>query len=209
MFDVLGDLGATRQSNAYGINNSGQIVGFTGVGNAFIYDSASGTVKDLWGDGGAYAINDKGQVVGCASGYPVLYNNGVVQNLGVLGDLPPITGWNTALAINNAGQVVGNSYLTSDPWSSHAFIWQNGVMQDLNELIGSHPDFTLVEARGINSKGQIIANGWHEAYLLTPNDSSAVPLPSALSTGLLLFGILGMGRLSRVIKRRHWHRQTA
>ena len=52
------DLG---EGTAYGINNSGQVVGQNAAGDAFMYNN--GSVTDL-GGGCAYGINGNGQVVG-------------------------------------------------------------------------------------------------------------------------------------------------
>jgi probable HAF family extracellular repeat protein len=67
----LGTLPGNTSSYAYGINNSGQVVGqsyFGGPGRAFLWDATSG-MQDLGtlpGDCTSYArgINDSGQVVG-------------------------------------------------------------------------------------------------------------------------------------------------
>jgi len=78
---IMTDLGTWRErSQALGINNTGQVVGFSyttgnnpfngaGIGHAFIY--SGGVMTDLGTLGGtptssAYAINDAGQVVGSA-----------------------------------------------------------------------------------------------------------------------------------------------
>ena len=49
-----------------------------------------------------------------------------------LGDLGG--GSSGAVAINNRGQVAGNSYVKTGSW--HAFVWQNGKMTDLGTLGG-------------------------------------------------------------------------
>src|SRR6185503_13442543 len=40
-----------------------------------------------------------------------------------------------AVAINEAGQIIGQSYLAGDA-EQHAFVWQGGVMTDLGTLGG-------------------------------------------------------------------------
>jgi probable HAF family extracellular repeat protein len=65
-----------------------------------------------------------------------------VVNLGTLGsDTEPA-------AINNAGQVVGNSFVDGH-W--HAFIWTDGVMEDLGNLGG-----LTTLASDINASGQVV-----------------------------------------------------
>ena len=72
---------------------------------------------------------------------------------------------NIAFAINNQGQIVGQSDLPGDT-TFHAFLWQNGAMVDLGTLLG---DF-LSAAFGINNKGQVVGqscdqNGNCRAFL--------------------------------------------
>jgi probable HAF family extracellular repeat protein len=157
----LGALGEPQYyystSYAYGINNSGQVVGYSttsaGWEHAFLY-SGKGPMQDLGTLNGsldtsiAYAINNNGQVVGYSQpsgGFldAFRYSNGSMQDLGTLpGDIESY-----AYGINDSGQVVG--YGTLD----HAFLYSgNGPMQDLKTLFGG----SLSQAYGINNSGQVV-----------------------------------------------------
>jgi probable HAF family extracellular repeat protein len=127
------DLGAFGggYSSANGVNNSGQIVGYSstqfGLTHAFLYQN--GSMNDLGTLGGrdsnALGVNDSGQVVGYsfmsgdfydARPYAFLYQNGQMVDLNTL--LQP--GFGTTLtgakSINNSGQIIasgsdGHAYL--------------------------------------------------------------------------------------------------
>jgi len=172
----------------YGINSSGQVVGFVGYlldsDRAFLY-SGSGPMQDLgtlggWGDACAYGINDSGQVVGCAgiSGggshafrtAPNSSINPATDDLGTLG--APYNYGSRAFGINNNGQVVG--YSNSSGGTQHAFVNSGGgPMQELNTLITPSSGWNLTQANAINDKGQIAgtgtnAAGQNHAFLLSP-----------------------------------------
>jgi probable HAF family extracellular repeat protein len=104
-------------SEAYAINNYGQIVGSSitasGQEHAFLY--SGGKMKDIdtlpgGTDSCAVSINDNGQIVGwstTASGeiHAFLYSRGKMEDLGTL----PGGIWSYATGINNKGQIVGYS----------------------------------------------------------------------------------------------------
>ncbi|NJL58569.1 MAG: hypothetical protein HC887_01865 [Desulfobacteraceae bacterium] len=153
------DYGYPPHSFTSGINDSGQVVGFSMVEtfneqyNAFLWEN--GLMKDL-GEGYALGINNMGQVVG-QSGYyrnnnnhALLWDNGSARDIGTLYG----SGNSVALAINDSGYVVGNSFapngqITLMPEASgsywwmpahsvqtHAFIWNNDLgMVDLNSML--------------------------------------------------------------------------
>jgi probable HAF family extracellular repeat protein len=151
--------GGPYASLAFGINNSGQIVGNSNWGQqsgplAFLLTggamSSLGTFGGLWSDG--WDINSSGQVAGTAtdvSGSPraFLYSGGVKQDLGILSQ----SGDSYAYALNDLGHVVGASTYTNNATNPHAFVYRAGVMQDLGTLGG-----TDSLARSINNSGQVV-----------------------------------------------------
>jgi len=181
---------------------------------AVIWGPEPGQIQELHplvGDsvGQALWINDAGQAVGssgsCANSLPppvgvgphaVLWEkDGSVHDLGNLGGtclvlcesalLGPFG--NTALEINNQGQVVGLSALPGDT-TFHAFLWTSETgMQDLGTLPGD----VASGAFGINDRGDVVglsldASGNPRAFLrqngvmtdlstLIPTDSPLLP----------------------------------
>jgi len=153
---------------AYGISNSGKVVGYTwyfaeydmdctnnDCHRAFIYDSATkqmqvlGTLGtgDTYGTIGseAYGINDSDKVVGLSG----------------IGD--------------------GFHHWVSGSGPAYGFIYDstNG-MRDLNSLIPADSGWTIHEATAINNNGQIAATGYKEgvgqhALLLSPTNGSPPP----------------------------------
>ncbi len=164
---------ATCQAGSTGraMNNRGQVVGWSetapfdpgGAWNQHGFLWEDGVMTDLgslgvWSE--AWGINERGQIVGYTDS-PIgaqacLWENGSVYPLGFLG--PP--GWSIAVAVNNAGTVVGWS--TTDAGPQHAYRWSDGSMEDLGALGGGYPQSL---AKAINDRGMIVG--------------VSVPLPSA------------------------------
>jgi probable HAF family extracellular repeat protein len=173
----LGALGplAGSYSIAYGINDSGQVVGFWAAGatainpgsHPFLY--SNGTITSLPEPGNlsgpscqARAISNNGQIAGLCvdtsgNGHLVMWQNGKVTDLGTIGHIGTVQNLE-ALAANNNGQIVG--------WAAGgiSFSYSNGA-------ITSPATFT---ANGINDNGQIVAEASdaassNAAVLLNPN----------------------------------------
>ncbi|HEX8369860.1 MAG TPA: Ig-like domain-containing protein, partial [Pyrinomonadaceae bacterium] len=177
----LGTLGGA-ESAAYGINNSGQIVGYAFNAaqkrRAFLY--ANGQMQDLGTLGGqtatAYGINDAGKVVGISgiNGFEdsraFFYNGATVQNLGVY-EPSGNADYSAAFAVNNANQIVGETSIVSG--NRVAFLYQNNSMT----LVGT--PFAFDSARDINHAGKIVGSdyggdGITKSYIIDSSNTNPV-----------------------------------
>lgn len=156
----LGTLEALDVAIATAINRSGQVVGyepFSSTANntfhAFLY--SNGSMKDihsasLFPSGTiAEGINGSGVVVGqgqltSSSFHAFVYANGKMVDIG-----PPGAYQASAYAINDAGQVVGDSYVSG---GQTGFLYANGKVTDLGVPSGAN----ATSAVAINSTGQIV-----------------------------------------------------
>ena len=145
----LGTLNGSDVSEAYDINNAGQVAGQSD-GRAFLWDAANG-MTDLGaplgaGASWAYGINNAGQVTGVAWYYDPLSGDhsstflwDAANGMTALNAGPTYTE-SQAAALNDAGQVVG--YQWSGPIDP-AFLWMpdspNGLTGSFTDL-GTLPD---------------------------------------------------------------------
>lgn len=212
---------SAAQSCATAVDTSGRIVGWTRSG---ILQRAT-----LWHEGGEHDIdvagsfvatphdmNDQGQVVGARlvisppnppydHAFLTQLNGTAVASNVDLGVLP--TGRDSrALAINEAGLVVGSSSVEYSPglFEERAARWKDGVIADLNALVD--PDspgvprdeqttiplpWRVTRAVDVNASGAILCRGTVDAgsgpelrsFLLKPKVAGLDVQPRALSFG--------------------------
>lgn len=157
-------------SYAVAINQRGQVVGQAycntlNVSFSFLWQS--GKMIDLGSKGvdnnstSGPALNDRGQVVGMNSKlHAFLWQNGMMTDLGILPGRP----YSEAVAINERGQVIGNSYATKDEYGSvsgsRAFVWWKGKIT----AIGS-PAVKETYAAAINERGQVVGTSGGHGFL--------------------------------------------
>jgi len=184
-------------SEAYGINDAGQIAGVWG--DNIHGDPAKAAF--LWQDGElvdlnpvlgaanscAYDIDNKGRIAGWFGKEPYIQSLAFIYNEGHVTELPPIPqGYSSdARGLSEHSYVCGQGYLKDpDPpgWTRRAFLWRVGSMLDLGTLPGN----TQSLAYAVNDLGQVVGycseglpnrgffwqdGEMHEANTLIPPDS--------------------------------------
>jgi probable HAF family extracellular repeat protein len=174
----LGTMSGGTMSGAIGINDAGQVVGYSNVKASSSFDflaffwTPTGGMTNLGTLSGgnsscASAINSAGVIAGdsfISNGHvnAVSWTNHKIRNLGL-----PKSIFTAALDINDDNQIVGESIFSyGPPFESHAFEWSAALgMKDLGTLRGG----TTSMANAINYSGVMVGqsnsggvpNEWH------------------------------------------------
>jgi len=172
----LGNLGGA--SYADGINNAGQIAGYSFLANgtyhAFEYQGGAMTdLNPILGgtNSAAYAINASGQIVGNSYSPtmtdPIGYSNmtSFIDTGGSVTAIATLPGGYTggfATAINSSGQVAGEAFTYSGGqlYPYEAYLYSPGGGGTLTDLGNLDPGVGNSSAAGINDSGQVVGNYW-------------------------------------------------
>lgn len=170
-FTDLGPSFGGPNSAAYGINNAGQVVGWSDGPGGYEYATlwSGGTTTNLgFGPSSiAHGINNSAAIagIGDGAGGALLWTGGTLTYLGSGG----------AIAINNSGTAVGYSPFVAADIAEHATLWTGGSVVDLGALPGG----ALSWAGDVNDGGQVV--GWS-----TDAAHSDGPLPALWSGGAII-----------------------
>jgi probable HAF family extracellular repeat protein len=159
---TLATLPGERFNSVQAINNHGVAVGsstdddvllsyFSAVG----WHSPTAAATAFSAGSHAFGINDHGQVVGSAGARQ--FSSAILWSGNSRTDLGSIMGsYSIARAINNSGQIVGEStYAYDSDQPTHAALWFGDAVTDLGTLGG-----TQSGAADINAAGNVV--GWSE-----------------------------------------------
>ncbi|MDH5729441.1 MAG: S8 family serine peptidase [Gammaproteobacteria bacterium] len=160
---VIGNSG--EQNRASAINDSETVVGYTFTGSDNrAYVATAGTIS-LLNDSGAnnsqaLAINNNvsAKIVGystenAGTRKAVMWQNNTMYVLPALSASTE----NTAKAISDGGDIVGQS-------NTRAVFWRNGIAVDLNNVVDNSTGVTFTEALDINRRGRVLVKGDDAAY---------------------------------------------
>ncbi len=198
---VMRDLGSFQPntySEAWSINNAGQVVGFSVVNSVlhgFLWQEE--IMTDLTPAGSsrcwAMAINQSGHIVGQNGWAPSQYVHPFIWRDGRMSmlEVPQSTISGEGRAINSYDQVVGDYYTDQD----YAFQWDHGVFRDLGLLPGG----LWAKATGMNDAGQVVGQADTRAFLW--QGDRLIDLNNHLppQSGWLLFGANAINSRGQIV----------
>lgn len=206
-FTTLDDPNSTVNTAAYGINDSGTIVGhyygqsygghdFSYSGGNFTTVSVPGDQYEVAGGDAGVGINNNGQIAGTyvdSSGY----THGFLDSAGTFTtiDAPGVIGNTQIGGINNNGQMAGSYYANG---SKHGFTDSNGTFATI-DVPGAADTFAM----GSNIHGQVA--GWYfdgsgviHGFLDNNGAFSTINAPGASTVndaGTMVTGINDLGQI--------------
>jgi uncharacterized membrane protein len=197
---IVAPFAGTDQTLAFGINDSGAIVGsYHAIGShGFLLKNGSFTSVDPPGatDAAAFGINSRGDIVGgyeSNSGiHGFLLRDGLFTTL----DAPCLHSTGTrAIGINSSGQIVGFCF-TDDAVGIHGFSLYHGQYSIID-----FPGVGGATVLGINSQGQITgtyggADGFIHAFILDRGIFTTIVNPDPTATETLAQGINDRGQIA-------------
>ena len=192
---VLNGLGGSY-SIATGVNNSGQVVGYSYLpGNngrhAVRWTGSTPTaMDDLGGNTGiGYSINDSGEVTGQMANYAARWTGTTPTDLG-----GPPDGETRGHGINASGQIAG---VSGDPSGVHAVRWTDTAPLELGR-----GEYSSSYGRGINASGQTVGiiglssgGPWRAARWTEANPTFLPSLDTANVMTTVAYGINVSGQV--------------
>jgi uncharacterized membrane protein len=177
-------------TSAYGINNTGQIVGeylSGGMNHAFLLQGSTFTTEDYPGASGwgtvLFGINDSGVMIGAHGPTSLGIPYGFVDSGGAFSSIAFSAAPGGALAtcpygINNAGQIVGEWEAAYSPWPGLGFLDAGGTYSVVNGPLNNGCPC------GINNAGQIVggytdASGAGHGFLLSGGLYTTIDFPGS------------------------------
>ena len=186
----LGTLPGGSYSNALGVNDSDQIVGYastsTGGTHGFVYQNGKiqdlGTLPGGTGSRAIHGINNAGLIAGDSNTGGTGYRAYTSKNGGALTLVGGVTGASDTYVtdINASGEFVGTTAFAAPKAPGlNAFAYVGGKFINLNDQIDPKLGWTLAYATGVNDSGAIVGYGFignsTHAFLLTPTAAPAQP----------------------------------
>jgi probable HAF family extracellular repeat protein len=156
-------------SRAYGINDSGIVVGQSNGATASPFYYSGGQMQFVGSLGGNYGfaskINAAGQIVGISADqngvtHAFRYTSGTMTNLG---SLSAAFDYSIAGGINSSGDVTG--YSTTSASNYDAFLYHAGNLQDLGNLYSNSRGFGINDADYVAGASVVDATGDEHAFL--------------------------------------------
>ena len=230
----LGGVNGFNNSGANGINDAGRVAGFatvpfvcSSVSHAFLTSPNSpinpafdnlGTLVSNCRSSTAFGVNSSGMTVGdSATNVLTGVPNHAFRHtfLGGMVDLGTLGGRDSvAYAVNDLGEIVGQSQVPSDlvnnPFNSpHAFLSQGNVaMRDLGTLGGTYSSARAINRRSpldsqIVGQASTAADAAFHAFLYTGNISAGTMVDLngliAASSGWELIGATGINNKGQIV----------